>query len=249
MATERHGGMKARRVAPRLAALALLAAAAPARAQVMDSALHGLALVERLEVAPRRDGTPIVLDALGWLGGDVNRLWVRFEGDQATETEEGELEVQAFFGRLVSPFWDALVGIRYDARWGEDTATRAHLAVGLEGLAPHWFELEPTVYLSHEGHLSAELEVEYEVLVTQRLVLQPRLETSVAVQDVPEFGIGSGLTGLELGARLRYELRPELAPYAGVVWHRRLGDTADLARAAGQDVSNVAFVTGLRAWY
>jgi copper resistance protein B len=249
MATERCAGRTARRASRLLAALAFLAAAAPAGAQVMDSALHGFALLDQLEVAPNRDGTPITLDATGWYGGDVNRLWVRVEGDQETESNDGDVEVEAFFGRLVSPFWDALIGVRVDRRWGGESATRAHLAIGLEGLAPYWFELEPTIYLSDDGHLSAQLEAEYELLVTQRLVLQPRLETSVAIQDVPEFGIGSGLGDLELSARLRYEVRRELAPYVGIAWHRRLGETADLARAAGEYVSSVSFVAGLRAWY
>jgi copper resistance protein B len=247
MRTERRG---ARWRAPQhVLALVALAAAAPAGAQVMDSELHGFALLDQLELAPGRDGRPVVLEATGWYGGDVNRLWVRAEGEQATEQRTGDAEVELFYGRLVSPFWDALVGVRIDRRWGGRTATRAHLALGLEGLAPHWFELEPTLYLSHEGDVSARLEAEYDVLVTQRLVLQPRLETGVAIQDVPEFGVGSGLTDLELGARLRYEVRPELAPYLGLVWHRRLGDTADLARAAGEHASEVSVVAGLRAWY
>jgi copper resistance protein B len=246
MRTERRA---ARWRALHVIALVALAAAAPARAQVMDSELHGLALLDQLELAPGRDGRPVAIEATGWYGGDVNRLWIRAEGEQATEHRAGDAEVELFYGRLVSPFWDALVGVRVDRRWGGGTATRAHLALGLEGLAPHWFELEPTVYLSHEGDVSARLEAEYDLLVTQRLVLQPRLETGVAIQDVPEFGVGSGLTDLELGARLRYEVRPELAPYLGVVWHRRLGNTADLARAAGERASEVSLVAGLRAWY
>jgi copper resistance protein B len=240
------------RLAPRarlLAVVASLVLARSAGAQVMDSALHGFALADQLEVAPNRDGTPITLDATGWYGGDVNRLWVRVEGDQETESDTGEVEVEAFYGRLVSPFWDALVGVRFDGRWGDEDATRAHLAIGVQGLAPYGLELEPTLYVSQDGDVSAQLEVEVELLVTQRLVLQPRLEAQVAVQDVPEFGVGSGLADLELGARLRYELRRELAPYVGVAWHRRLGDTADLARAAGEDVSNVSAVAGLRVWY
>jgi copper resistance protein B len=247
MATETHGVGTARRALP-LALLATLALVAPAGAQVMDSELHGFALLDRLELAPGRDGTPVAVDATSWLGGDVNRLWVRIEGDQETESDAGEVEVEALYGRLVSPFWDALVGVRLDHRWGGDGATRAHLALGLEGLAPWWFELEPTLYVSHEGDVSAQLEAEYELLVTQRLVLQPRAELQVAVQDVPEFGVGAGFSVLELGARLRYEIRRELAPYLGVAWHRRLGDTADLARAAGEDASDVSLVVGLRVW-
>jgi copper resistance protein B len=231
------------------AVLAGVLLAPPAAAQVMDSALHGFALLDQLEIAPNRDGTPIGLDATGWFGGDVNRLWVRAEGEQETESDAGDVRLELFYGRLVSPFWDALLGLRADQRWGSGTATRAHLAVGLQGLAPYWFEIEPTVYLSHDGNLSAQLEAEYELLLTQRLVLQPRLETSVAARDDDEFETGSGFTDLELGARLRYELRREIAPYVGVSWHRRLGETADIARRAGEFVSNVSAVVGLRLWY
>ena len=225
------------------------ALARPAAAQVMDSEIHGLALVDQLEVAPHRDGTPVNVDAMGWVGGDVNRLWVRAEGDLETERSAGAVQAEAFYGRLFSAFWDALVGLRVDRRWGDGAETRAHLAVGLEGVAPYRFELEPTLYVSQDGDVSAQLEAEYELLVTQRLVLQPRFEVQVAVQEVPELGVGSGLGDLELGARLRYELRRELAPYVGVAWHRRIGGTADLAREAGEYVSNVSIVAGLRIWY
>jgi copper resistance protein B len=249
MTTDRWGRGVAGRVA-RLACAPLLAALAlPAAAQVMDSELHWFALLDQLEVAPGRDGKPISLDSTAWVGGDVNRVWVRAEADQQTESSAGDVQAEALYGRLVSAYWDALVGVRIDHRWGDDTATRAHLAVGLQGLAPYWFELEPTLYVSHEGDVSAQLEAEYDLLFTQRLVLQPRLEAQVALQDVPEFGVGSGLSDLELGARLRYEVRRELAPYVGVAWHRRVGETADLARAAGEDVSDLSIVAGLRVWY
>lgn len=228
---------------------AIAAVASPAAAQVMDSEIHWFALVDQLEVAPNRDGTPVTLNSTGWMGGDVNRLWIRLEGDAETERAGGEVEAEAFYGRLVSPFWDALVGVRLDRQWGSDTATRAQLALGLEGLAPYWFELEPTLYVSQDGDVSAQLEAEYDLLFTQRLVLQPRLEVQAAVQDVPEFGVGSGLTDLELGARLRYEVRREIAPYIGIAWHRRFGDTANLARAADEYVSSLSVIAGLRAWY
>ena len=249
MVTDPTRRMRGRRVASWATVLLLTAAARPASAQVMDSSVHWFALLDQLELAPNRGGTPLKADATGWLGGDVNRLWVRAEADQETESASGELQGEAFYGRLFSPYWDALVGIRVDHQWGDETATRAHVALGLEGLAPYWFEVEPTLYVSQDGDVSAQLEAEYELLLTQRLVLQPRLEVQVAVQDVPEFGIGSGLSDLELGARLRYEFRREIAPYVGVAWHRRTGETADLARAAGEYVSNVSFVAGLRVWY
>ena len=238
-----------RRVVPIACATLLAALARPATAQVMDSEPHWFALLDQLEIAPNREGTPLSVDTTGWYGGDVNRLWIRAEAQQETERRTGEMQAEAFYGRLMSPFWDALIGVRLDHRWGGGNATRAHLAIGLEGLAPYWFELEPTLYVSHEGDVSAQLEAEYELLLTQRLVLQPRLEVQVAVQDVPEFGVGSGLSDLELGARLRYEIRREIAPYVGVAWHRRLGDAASFARAAGDYVSNLSIVAGVRLWY
>jgi copper resistance protein B len=240
---------EARRLLVWTSAALLTAVAEPASAQVMDSEIHWFALLDQLEIAPHRDGTQVNLDATGWVGGDVNRLWIRGEGDLETERSSGALQAEAFYGRLFSPYWDALVGLRVDRQWGEGTHARAHLALGLEGVAPYWFELEPTLYVSQDGDVSGQLEAEYELLVTQRLVLQPRLEVQVAVQEVPEFGVGSGLTDLELGARLRYEIRRELAPYVGIAWHRRVGETADLARAVGADVSNVSVVAGVRIWH
>ena len=237
------------RVVPLACAILLVALARPATAQVMDSEPHWFALLDQLELAPNREGTPISGDATGWYGGDVNRLWIRAEAEQETERRTGEMQAEAFYGRLVSPFWDAVVGVRLDHRWGGANATRAHLAIGLEGLAPYWFELEPTLYVSQDGDVSAQLEAEYELLITQRIVLQPRLEVQVAVQDVPEFSVGSGLSDLELGGRLRYEIRRELAPYVGVAWHRRIGDAASYARAAGDYVSNLSIVAGVRLWY
>jgi copper resistance protein B len=238
-----------RRVVPLACAALLAALARPATAQVMDSEPHWFALLDQLEIVPDREDTLLTGDATGWYGGDVNRLWVRAEAEQETERRTGEMQAEAFYGRLVSSFWDAVAGVRLDHRWGGGNATRAHLAIGLEGLAPYWFELEPTLYVSHEGDVSAQLEAEYELLLTQRLVLQPRLEVQVAVQDVPEWGIGSGLSDLELGARLRYEIRREIAPYVGVAWHRRFGDAASFARAAGDYVSNLSIVAGVRLWY
>lgn len=231
-----------------LLCLALLAVAPRVSAQVMDSRPHLFLLLDQLELAPGRGGRPVVFDGTAWWGGDFDRLWVRAEGDIHTEQTEGDLQAEAFYGRLVSPFWDALVGIRVDHLWDGVRATRAQLAVGLVGLAPLWFEVQPTLYLSERGDVSAELELEYELLFTQRLVFQPRAEVQAAVQQVPEFGIGTGLTDLELGGRLRYELRRELAPYVGFTWHRRLGGTASFARRAGEASSLASVVLGVRLW-
>lgn len=237
--------------------VALLTLAGPVDAQQppelelphMEWGTTAFLLIDQLEVAPTADDRPVALDAAGWWGGAYNRAWFRLEGEQLTTESIGEVEGQLLYGRTVAPFWDALVGVRVDRRWGNGADTRAHFAVGLEGLAPYWFELAPTLFVSQDGDLSARLEAEYELLLTQRAVLTPELELNAALTDVPEWEIGAGLNDYELGLRLRYEIRRELAPYAGWVWARRLGKTADIARDAGGEIGESGFVAGLRMWF
>ena len=205
---------------------------------------------ELLEFAPAMAGDPIRFDLNSWTGADVNRLWFKVEGDHSTSEAVGEAEFQALYGRLISPYFDAQVGIRLDVLYGAgEVDTRAHLALGLQGLAQYWFEIEPTVFVSQSGDVSASFEVAYEMLLTQRLILEPRFETGLALQEVPEYGVGSGFNDLEFGIRLRYEVLREVAPYVGFVWSRLLGGAADLARTADDAVHSESLVAGLRLWY
>ena len=230
-------------------ALAALGARS-ASAQVMDQARYTYVAVDELEYAPGPAERPIVLSGELWHGGDYNRLWLKADAERSTAESAGEYELQALYGRFVASYWDAQVGVRVDAeREAGESDLRAHLVLGLQGLAPYWFEVEPALFVSQDGDVSARLEASYELLFTQRLILEPELETSVAVQDVPEWGVGSGFNDVELGARLRYELVRELAPYLGVSWEKRFGETADLVRAAGADPSEATFVAGIRAWW
>lgn len=207
-------------------------------------------LSEILEYAPIETERPIRYDLLGWVGGASNRLWAKAEGIQSTRSRDGETQVQLLYGRLISPFWDLQLGLSVDFGYGQgERNTRGSGALGLQGLAPGWFEFEPTLFVSHRGDISARLTTSYDLLLTQRLVAEPRLETGVAVQAVPEFGIGSGITDVDLGLRVRYEIWREVAPYVGISWQRQLMETADLARAAGNRVAQLSFVGGLRLWY
>ncbi|MDQ3389352.1 MAG: copper resistance protein B, partial [Gemmatimonadota bacterium] len=165
-----------------------------------------------------------------------------------TTERAGDAEAQLSYGRLITPYFDALAGVRLDQRWGDGSATRAHLAAGLVGLAPLRFEFSPTLFLSQDGDLSARLEAEYQLLITQRLVASPEIELNAALQEVPEWGIGRGINDVELGLRLRYEFRREFAPYIGYSWTRRVGGSAGFAREEGEGVSEGAFVAGLRVW-
>lgn len=217
--------------------------------QVMDDVPFWKLMADELEYVPGAAERPVVFDAAAWYGGDRNRLWLKAEGERATVGDEAEWEIQALYSRLVTPFWEAQAGVGVQTVSGEARHTRGLLVIGLEGLAPYWFEVEPQMLVSHDGDVAMTLSAAYDLLFTQRLILEPEIELAAAIQDVPEFGVGSGFNDVHLGARLRYEIMREFAPYAGVVWQRTFGQTADLVRAAGGETDDVYFVAGLRAWY
>lgn len=233
-----------------LGAVLLVLAPVGMAAQTMDDHVYWKLLADELEYVPGPESRPVAFDASFWIGGDYTRFWVKAEGDRATVGSGGELEAQLLYSRLIAPFWELQAGLGLERVSGEgQSRTRGIAIVGLEGLAPYWFEVEPQLLVSHEGDVALALNASYELLFTQRLVLEPELEMSAALQDVLEFGVGSGFSDLSLAARLRYEFVREFAPYVGVVWDRRFGATADLARSAGEDVNETAFVAGLRVWY
>ena len=214
---------------------------------IHDQQVHKFFLIDRLEYGDV-DGTNNYLwDAQGWIGGDYNKLWLKTEGEGPMRGGSPEdTEFQALYSRTISPFWSAQAGLRYDINPNPD---RGFAVLGLQGLAPYWLETDLAAFVSEDGDASLRGEFEYELLLTQKLILQPRAEINVAVQDVPAYGIGSGLNNTEMGLRLRYEFMREFAPYIGVRWEQTYGDTKDMARAEGEATSSTAFVVGLRAWY
>lgn len=217
------------------------------RQPVHDNEFFATFQADRLEYQSR-EGKPVVLwDLEAWVGRDYNKLYLESEGIWSLDDEEiAEAEVELLYGRTITSFWDLQVGVRHDLRPDPD---RTFAALGIQGMAPYWFEVDATAYVSEDGDISAALEVEYDLLLSQRLILQPRLETSIAVQEVEEYGVGQGFNDIELGLRLRYEIRRELAPYIGISWHRKLGETADLAEAEGDDIETTSFVVGVKVWY
>ncbi len=232
------------------AGMTMFALPGTATAQVMDDHIYSMFLVDQLEVRPVDGQQPIGWQASGWIGGDFTRFWIKSEGEIATEGRGGRAEAQALYSRLIAPFWEFQVGVRVDARRGASSdRARVQAVVGLEGLAPYWFEIEPALFVSTTGDISARVEASHDMFLTQRLLLQPRIDFNVAVQEVPEYGVGSGVNNLGLGLRLRYEIRREVAPYIGVRWEQRFAGTADLARAAGEDASSLGIVAGLRFWF
>ena len=241
------------------AALAALAVAVPgeARAQMpgMPEMKHMMrwentlfVLFDQLEYSPAGEGRPANVEALAWYGGAYNRVWVRAQGEFATTERAGEAEAQVLFGRLVSPWWDAVAGLRVDKHWGDEDPERVQLAIGFIGLAPLRFELQPTLFVSHRGEISARLEAGYQFLLTQRLVAEPEVELNAALQASRRYDIARGLNDYEMGLRVRYEFRREIAPYVGVSRSRRIGGATNIAREHGEPIADNRFVVGVRLW-
>ena len=233
-----------------LGLMLILATPAPAVAQVMDHHNYSLIVLDLLEYQPGAPGRPLAWDAVAWSGGDFTRFWIKSEGSVQTAAGTWEADVQGLYSRLIAPFWEFQAGGRVETKTsGGTNHTRGFLVVGLEGLAPYWFEIEPAVFLSHRGDLSARLTATYDMYLAQRMVAQPRLELKAALQEVPEFGVGPGLNDLNFGFRVRYEIRREFAPYLGVQWVSKFAETASLARSAGEAVRHFTVVGGLRVWF
>ena len=211
----------------------------------------GYLLFDQFEYRMKDDADTVRWDAVGWYGGDYHRLWLKSEGDWRTSGERGgEAEIQALYGRLIAPFWDFQIGLRYDQFSGTGfDRSRAFVVIGLQGLAPYRFEVEPSIFISEDGDVSTRLTATYEVLLTQRLILQPRLDFDAALRSAEQFGVGKGINSAGLGVRLRYEITREFAPYLGIHWLRRFGETADLARSEGGRDEDSAVVLGARLYF
>lgn len=181
-----------------------------------------------------------------WLGSDLDRVVIKTEGEGAFGGGIDGADVQALYSRAVAPYWNVQAGIRQSFLHGPD---RPYAVLSVAGVAPYWFELEGSLFLSSKGDLLARAEAYYDQRITQKLILQPRAELNFAAQHISENRIGSGLSDVELGLRLRYELKREFAPYVGISWDRRVGDTARLTRMAGEPASGTSFVAGVRFWF
>lgn len=228
----------------------------------LDRVIRTFVLVDQLEFQANAAERPVNFELLSWIGGDYRRVFIRAQGEQPTTTNgAGELQADLFFGRLISPFWSAVGGARVETRPRahvptdaiatgnkRSRVTRGMVAVGLLGLAPGWFEVEPVLFVSDQGDVSVEFESTVDVLLSQRLILQPRFELNAAVQAVPEFGVGAGLNDVEVGARLRYEIRRKFAPYVGVSWRRLTSGSAVMAHIAGDPLNVSTFSAGVRIW-
>lgn len=199
-----------------------------------------------LEYQPRAGPDGIGWDVDAWYGGDINRFWAKVEGEAEAGGRVEKLETQALYSRAIGPYFNLQGGLRFDIR---PKPNRVFATFGVEGLAPSFFELEAFAFLSNKGELMARLAGFYDQRITQRLILQPNAELNFAAQNSREIGVGAGLSDIELGLRLRYDIRRDFAPYIGVQYERAFGRTRRYLRDEGEDAGGFSLLTGVRLWF
>lgn len=214
----------------------------------------GQLLADQLEMRDGDEGQVLSWDLSAWYGSDLNKLYFASEGERLMDPEQDDqdagtesAETRLAWSHAFAPFWDWQLGARRD--WQPDDPNRDWVSLGVQGLAPYQFETEANLFIGEHGHTHLRVKSEYELLFTQKLILVPSVEANLYGKADEQLGIGDGLTDLEAGLRLRYEIRRELAPYIGVHWQKQYGDTADYTRAEGGQVEDTMLVAGIRFWY
>ncbi len=219
--------------------------ASPVFAGMEDDPVELKLMLDKFEVG-RVDGKNITSWEGGfWAGKDINKLYLKTEGERAEGEIEGS-ENRLLYSRAISPFWDLQVGWRHDTVPGE---TRDYANFGIQGLAPYYFETDANISFGENDQVKLNASFEYEMMLTQRLILSPEIEFNAYAKDDEKMGVASGLSDVKAGVRLLYEIKREFAPYIGFNWGKKFGGTADLARAEGEDTSETMFVVGISAWY
>ena len=207
--------------------------------------INYLFLADQLEWQDADEGSALAWDFSGWVGGNIDRLAFRSEGERVNgHTEEAEL--QLLWSHAIGPWWETVAGVRQDFKPG---SPQTWAAFGVQGMPLYGLETEATAFLGEGGQSAARLNAEYDILLTNRLILQPVAEANLYGRNDEERGVGSGFSDAQLGLRLRYEIRREFAPYIGVNWTRAYGNSADLLREDGEDVSEARLVAGIRFWF
>jgi len=212
--------------------------------ELHEGVLRSYVLLDQFEWQYGRHRSGLLWNSRAWVGGDRNRVWLRTEGDGEGRNQiRGD--VHALFGRAISPWWDVVAGLRQDVGNGPG---RTWAAIGIQGLSPYWFELEATAYVGSSGRTRARVEAEYELRLTQRLLLQPRVEVETNGKADPDAGLGTGTSTLDVGMRLRYEIRREIAPYLGFTWSRAFF-ASDAIGSNSEKVGGPRLAAGLRVWF
>lgn len=203
-------------------------------------------LLDRFEAASARPGRSNSWEGQAWFGNSYNKLVIKSEGE-VSKGKLHEARNELLWSRSFATYFDTQLGVRNDS--GDGRSARNWLAFGVQGLAPYWFEVEATGYVSSSGRVAARFAAEYELLLTQRLILQPRVEANLYSKDDRSIGTGSGLANATTGLRLRYEFSRQFAPYIGIERFSTFGRTADLVRASAGRVNETRVVAGVRMWF
>ena len=231
------------------AAILVLAICLPvaddARAEMDDDPLLLTVILDQLETRDAGGDNTLSWDGQGWLGKDLHKIWFKTDGER-TAGSTNEAELQFLYSKAIARYWDFQLGVRHDFK---PSPSRSWVAIGFKGLAPYFFDIDAAAFIGESGRAALRIGAEYELLITQRLILTPDIEINLYGQNDPDVGIGAGLSDIEAGLRLRYEIRRQFAPYIGVNWSRKFGKTAEFAETAGRDTSDVQLLIGLRAWF
>jgi copper resistance protein B len=210
-----------------------------------DSHYLGAFIVDRLEGVNARGDFSMTYDWQAWYGQDYDKLVIRAEGEIDQGTFKNNRN-EALWGHALTAFWDTQLGVRVDSGLGTD---RVWGAFGVQGFAPYWIYIEATAYVGEEGRTAFRLETEYDVLITQKLILQPRVEVNFYSQSDPSRLVSTGLSNIEAGLRLRYEIKREFAPYVGIEWASSFGSAADIIQSQGKRAEEARFVAGVHFWF
>ena len=228
-----------------LVAANLLLASNLSLAMTDDDPILTMFKADQFEVRDADEGTVQAWAGHLWIGRDLNKLWIKSEGERI-DGESESIETQFLYSRAIDANWDLQVGLRHDSIPSPD---RDWVAIGFNGVAPYWFEIDTALFIGEDDRTSLRFETEYEIMLTQNWVLAPEIEVNWYGEDDDELGIAAGFTGVEAGIRLRYEITREIAPYIGINYEKLLGDTADNAEDAGEETSDTHLVAGIRFWF
>ncbi len=218
----------------------------------MHPMYYGRFLIDRMEYTlSGNEDKFISYEATGWYGGDYQRLYLETEGKHDSGSSDGgEVErLDLLYGRLISPFWNIRAGFGYRGTYGPHSDERFFAAFGLKGMAPYMFEVDTNFRVSNRGEILLDLEAEYDLYITQKFVLQPRFDASFSFNRIEGLGIGSGFPAIGFSARLRYEIKREVAPYVGIRWSTMTGGSRNLARQEGEPRDTTGFLAGIRIWF
>ena len=210
-----------------------------AQASMEDDPLVTMFLMDRLEILDNDENTR-VWEGSFWIGYDINKLYLYSEGEATSDSLESS-QNEVVYSRAVAPFWDVQIGVAYDKN---DDASKTWGEIAISGLAPYYFETRAALLVNGEGNVGLRLDAEYEALLTQKLILTPSIEADLYTKDDPDMHLGSGLSNIEAGLRLRYEFIREFAPYIGVTWEKTFGNTRDY-----HPIDETSVMVGVRFWF